>query len=153
MIFAVEESDGNVSELLRLFYAVQLDGGSAHEGMWAVIAHLRRQRQRRQRRVHSPFDEKARAIVEATCKEMGLTREELLRGQGARRLGLRRGARARWVAMRAMRACGYSTIAIGEHIGCHHSTVTHGLARIGADSALVEAAERVRVSPTVQRAA
>lgn len=141
-----DDSQGNVEEMLRLFHRVQLDGGNESDGMWAVLARLQARRRRGWRR--SVFDRKANAIVEAACAEMGQTRAEVLGPRRDREL-----VQARWVAMRAMRDLGYSLMSIGAQTRRTHASVAHGLACIGSDRGLVEAAERVRICPRVQQAA
>jgi chromosomal replication initiation ATPase DnaA len=120
-------SPGHIAELVRLYYRA-----------------MREERERERRRTYD-LDPVARAILEATAEEMGVTRADLRRRGRQRPL-----VRARWVAMRVLRDEGYSSPAIGRHLRRDHATVLQALDRVAADAELVEIADRIRTSSRVQ---
>lgn len=127
-----------VADHLVLFRKVALETGSDEKAMLAVLTQARRWARRRTR----DLERGARLIVEGVCREMGVSRRELI--------GRHRPAplvHARWVAMQAMREAGYSLIDIGLYLGRRHHTVMFGLRRIGARPELLQAAERVVARP------
>jgi len=138
---------GVVRERLRLFYRVALETGSEEDAMWVVLEQDRRERTAHARGT-SEMDQHARAIVDAVCRETGLSRRQLL--SHCREWHL---LEARQVAMRALRDVGYSLPAIGLHLKRDHCTVFKGLNRIGARQDLIELAERVRIHVSEQRRA
>lgn len=129
-----------VSECLRIFWQVLLDGGSHEDAMWAVLAAERQERRRLSRQAHGRA---ARRIVARVCREMGMSVAAVRRRQTRAQLVVH----ARWVAMAVLRAEHYSLPKITEAVGLsHHTSVIAGLRRIRAYPDLLRVAEKVRAT-------
>lgn len=136
--------DGHVDEHARVFAEVFKDTNSLHDAIWAVVASDRQERRVAQR--GELVNRLALSIVSVACARFGVALSDFMSSKGSGRHPSGKPpavVQCRWVAMRAMRAQGFSLPTIGASTARHHTTVMYGLAQVAGDPQLVVAAREV----------